>query len=220
MAPKKRPANDDDAEQKILDYLRRSNRPYSINDIVTNLAGKVGKAAVQKATKQLEQDGAIKCKVNGKQLIYCITQSDPEDISSMLLAAEKDLMQLDHKKKHLQEKNRELEKVLKKYEHIKPMKEIVSSCGLFENKITEMSEKLAIIKNSMDESKDSSGFKAELELSKKQLKKYREIYKERKELFCNMFDVITENMSDKPKKIKEDIGIVDDLEASFDIKKY
>ena len=43
------------AEAAVLDYLTKQNRPYSVNDIVSNLHKEHGKTAVQKAVDNLVQ---------------------------------------------------------------------------------------------------------------------------------------------------------------------
>lgn len=58
----------------LLDYLKRTNRPYGLTDLITNLHNSVSKAVATKALTQLEASGAITSKTYGKSIIYVITQ--------------------------------------------------------------------------------------------------------------------------------------------------
>ncbi|CAG8765179.1 6301_t:CDS:2, partial [Acaulospora morrowiae] len=64
----------DDAEQKVLDYLRKQNRPYSVTDISNNLHNAITKAAIQKALTNLVDKEEVGCKTYGKQSVYVVKQ--------------------------------------------------------------------------------------------------------------------------------------------------
>ncbi|CAG8765661.1 2665_t:CDS:2, partial [Acaulospora morrowiae] len=64
----------DDAEQKVLDYLRKQNRPYSVTDISNNLHNAITKAAIQKALTNLVEKEEVGCKTYGKQSVYVVKQ--------------------------------------------------------------------------------------------------------------------------------------------------
>uniref|UniRef100_A0A8C1BQM5 Homologous-pairing protein 2 homolog n=1 Tax=Cyprinus carpio carpio TaxID=630221 RepID=A0A8C1BQM5_CYPCA len=68
---------------QILAYLNEKNRPYSAQDVFTNLQKQcgLGKTAVVKAMEQLAQQGKIQEKVYGKQKIYFADQSQFADVS-------------------------------------------------------------------------------------------------------------------------------------------
>lgn len=58
----------------LLDYLRKTNRPYGLTDLITNLHNAVSKPTAVKALTQLEATGAITSKTYGKSVIYVVTQ--------------------------------------------------------------------------------------------------------------------------------------------------
>lgn len=58
----------------LLDYLKKTNRPYGLTDLITNLHNSVSKAVATKALTQLEASGAITSKTYGKSIIYVIAQ--------------------------------------------------------------------------------------------------------------------------------------------------
>uniref|UniRef100_A0A3B4FTB4 Homologous-pairing protein 2 homolog n=1 Tax=Pundamilia nyererei TaxID=303518 RepID=A0A3B4FTB4_9CICH len=61
----------------ILAYLNEKNRPYSAQDVFSNLQKQhgLGKTAVVKAMELLALEGKIKEKIYGKQKIYFADQS-------------------------------------------------------------------------------------------------------------------------------------------------
>jgi len=52
------------ATEAVYNYMKIQNRPYTVNDIVTNLHNEYNKIAVQKAMDQLVADGKLFAKVN------------------------------------------------------------------------------------------------------------------------------------------------------------
>lgn len=52
------------ATAAVYNYMKTQNRPYTVNDIVTNLHNEYNKIAVQKAMDQLVADGKLFAKVN------------------------------------------------------------------------------------------------------------------------------------------------------------
>ncbi|XP_070704758.1 homologous-pairing protein 2 homolog isoform X2 [Pempheris klunzingeri] len=73
----------------ILAYLNEKNRPYSAQDVFTNLQKQhgLGKTAVVKAMEQLALEGKIKEKTYGKQKIYFADQAQFKDVSDADLKA-------------------------------------------------------------------------------------------------------------------------------------
>ncbi|KAA0705543.1 Reticulophagy regulator 3 [Triplophysa tibetana] len=77
------PVGGGQAVTQILAYMNEKNRPYSAQDVFTNLQKQsgLGKTAVVKAMEQLAQEGKIREKVYGKQKIYFADQSQFADVS-------------------------------------------------------------------------------------------------------------------------------------------
>ncbi|CAJ0649251.1 17239_t:CDS:2, partial [Entrophospora sp. SA101] len=66
-------AKGDDAEQMVMEYLRKQNRPYSAT---------VTKTVAQKVLNSLVEKNEINCKPYGKQYVYYIKQDQLESPSS------------------------------------------------------------------------------------------------------------------------------------------
>ncbi len=80
--------NEVQASDTILEYLKKTNRPYSAIDVFNNLKEKIPKTLVVKLLNSLVENGKITGKLYGKQWVYvsrqdlleCPTQ---EEISKM-----------------------------------------------------------------------------------------------------------------------------------------
>uniref|UniRef100_A0A3Q4HIG9 Homologous-pairing protein 2 homolog n=1 Tax=Neolamprologus brichardi TaxID=32507 RepID=A0A3Q4HIG9_NEOBR len=83
----------------ILAYLNEKNRPYSAQDVFSNLQKQhgLGKTAVVKAMELLALEGKIKEKIYGKQKIYFADQAQFKDVNDA------DLKAMDHQISELSE---------------------------------------------------------------------------------------------------------------------
>uniref|UniRef100_A0A669EQV6 Homologous-pairing protein 2 homolog n=1 Tax=Oreochromis niloticus TaxID=8128 RepID=A0A669EQV6_ORENI len=82
----------DNGAALILAYLNEKNRPYSAQDVFSNLQKQhgLGKTAVVKAMELLALEGKIKEKIYGKQKIYFADQAQFKDVNDA------DLKSMDH----------------------------------------------------------------------------------------------------------------------------
>ncbi|KAN0130517.1 Tat binding protein 1(TBP-1)-interacting protein (TBPIP) domain containing protein [Lactarius tabidus] len=64
-----------DAENKVLDYIKRINRPYGAVDISANLKGAVPKPATQKILLALAEKGDVTQKTYGKATLFVANQN-------------------------------------------------------------------------------------------------------------------------------------------------
>ncbi|KAI0312723.1 TBPIP-domain-containing protein [Amylostereum chailletii] len=67
-----------EAEDAVLSYMQRMNRPYGAVDVSANLKGAVPKAATQKILATLSEKGDITAKVYGKTTFFVANQSKME----------------------------------------------------------------------------------------------------------------------------------------------
>ncbi|KAJ2793359.1 hypothetical protein H4R20_006560, partial [Coemansia guatemalensis] len=59
----------------VLDYLLKVNRPYSANDISSQLHGLVSPAQAKKILNELADEERLQRKANGKQQVFYAPQS-------------------------------------------------------------------------------------------------------------------------------------------------
>lgn len=79
MAPKKEKQDDEEIEAKVLLYMQTQNRPYSSTDVFQNMHGEIARAGINRALAALETRGELLGKTYGKQIVYVIKQSAPND---------------------------------------------------------------------------------------------------------------------------------------------
>ncbi|KAF2433857.1 TBPIP-domain-containing protein [Tothia fuscella] len=87
-APKEKKVSADEANDMVLNYLKKQNRPYSSADISANLHNKVTKTAAVKILKVLVEKKEIVERQAGKQSVFHMPQNaeegpTPEDLAEM-----------------------------------------------------------------------------------------------------------------------------------------
>ncbi|KAF3425040.1 hypothetical protein E2986_02362 [Frieseomelitta varia] len=190
----------------VYKYMKVQNRPYSINDLVSNLHNEYGKTAVQKAIDKLVTEGKIFEKVYGKQKIYCPVQDSSHDIE--------ELMRID---KELQAHANEVESKYQEFEReIKVQEALLSS---MKSSITieearrqkiELQKRIALLTNKLDGLMEASGTEDLTECKKKaekELNEYSREYAKRKRLCTEILDCILDNYPGSKTELYEEIGI-------------
>jgi len=70
--PEKKMMIDDEARTAIAEYMEKQNRPYSVQNVIDNLHGRIKKVQAQKILDELSDDKILVCKEYGKAKIYLI----------------------------------------------------------------------------------------------------------------------------------------------------
>ncbi|KAJ6593611.1 TBPIP-domain-containing protein, partial [Mycena capillaripes] len=89
-----------DAEDLVLDYVKRMNRPYGAVDVSANLKGAVPKTAVQKILLALAEKGELVQKTYGKTSFFVANQANIEAIPTERFTA------LEEEYKAIEEENK------------------------------------------------------------------------------------------------------------------
>ncbi|KAI0728022.1 TBPIP-domain-containing protein [Fomitopsis betulina] len=76
-----------EAEDKVLNYIKMMNRPFGAVDVSANLKGAVPKAATQKILVALADKGDVVQKTYGKTTFFVANQDKLDDVSAEKLAA-------------------------------------------------------------------------------------------------------------------------------------
>ncbi|TFK23696.1 TBPIP-domain-containing protein [Coprinopsis marcescibilis] len=76
-----------EAEDKILEYLTRMNRPFGAVDVAANLKGAIPKATVQKLLVSLAEKGGLVQKLYGKTTFFVVNQANLEIVPAERLAS-------------------------------------------------------------------------------------------------------------------------------------
>ncbi|KAJ3890828.1 TBPIP-domain-containing protein [Lentinula edodes] len=89
-----------EAENKVLEYVRRMNRPYGAVDVAANLKGAVPKAATQKILVALAEKGELVQKNYGKTTFFVANQAKIDTLSPEKISAlEEECKRLDEENK-------------------------------------------------------------------------------------------------------------------------
>ncbi|KAJ8463634.1 hypothetical protein ONZ45_g17512 [Pleurotus djamor] len=76
-----------DAEDKILEYMQRMNRPYGAVDVAANLKGAVAKTNTQKILVALAEKGDLVQKVYGKTTFFVANQANIKSVANEEITA-------------------------------------------------------------------------------------------------------------------------------------
>ncbi|KAJ3813175.1 TBPIP-domain-containing protein [Lentinula aff. lateritia] len=89
-----------EAENKVLEYVRRMNRPYGAVDVAANLKGAVPKATTQKILVALAEKGELVQKNYGKTTFFVANQAKIDTLSPEKISAlEEECKKLDEENK-------------------------------------------------------------------------------------------------------------------------
>ncbi|XP_073539688.1 homologous-pairing protein 2 homolog [Phyllobates terribilis] len=199
----------------ILKYLNDQNRPYSTQDVFSNLQREhgLGKTAVVKAMELLAQQGKIKEKVYGKQKIYFADQDQFPNVSDTeLKSLDVQISELSSKMQSVQQSCRQLETELKELnssmtteEMMKEIKELTQECSRYD-------EKLQKIKSATNHVTP-----AEKEKVYSERKQYGKEWRKRKRMATDIFEAILEGYPKSKKQFFEEVGIETDEEHNVTV---
>lgn len=189
----------------IYKYIKKQNRPFSVNDIVSNLHNEYGKAAVQKALDQLVADQKVFEKVYGKQKIYCVVQDSK--YTEELMRIDKELQvnanEVESKYQELEKEVRAQEAMLAALQNSMTVEEARAEKERVQQSVRELTDKLEeLMGQSVSDDLSETKRKAE-----QALQTYSKAYSNRKRLLTNIIDCILESYSGTKASLYEEIGI-------------
>ncbi|CAK1365998.1 unnamed protein product [Cercospora beticola] len=193
----------DESSKLILNYLRKTNRPYSATDISTNLNNKVTKAAATKLLKDMHERNEIDGKASGKQ----IDEVD-EHFEETMQAKEAETERLRTEIISLKTEEKELRLALRAESTIVTTAELRSNAEKLEQEKVELQERLAKLKSGKVKPVDPERKVQIVAARKKWAKIVANRKKIRKELWGMILDA-TEK--DKVAERKEEVGIEGDI---------
>ncbi|KAJ8364619.1 hypothetical protein SKAU_G00134500 [Synaphobranchus kaupii] len=192
----------------ILDYLNEKNRPYSAQDVFSNLQKQhgLGKTAVVKAVELLAQQGKIKEKIYGKQKIYFADQSQFTDVSDTeLKGMDSRISELCTQVQTVSQSCRQVDSELKELNSSLTTKEMMSE-------IQELTQDCAMHRERLGKIKSTTNHVTPEEKEKiyKEQSLYVKEWKKRKRLATDMMDAILEGYPKSKKQFLEEVGIETD----------
>ncbi|CAI2172799.1 4991_t:CDS:2 [Funneliformis geosporum] len=192
VKPKKAPAaKGDDAEQMVLDYLKKTNRPYSANDISSNLHGAVTKVIAQKVLGNLVEKTEVCCKPYGKQSVYVINQEELNDMDVKIDELKKEIDGYKEKNRQLTSELTTLNNSLTNDQCEERIKTLTEQNKKYEERLEEL--RSGTKKFSVDDAK----------LIDDKFERNRKFWKQRKRMFDEIVSTMLENI-DMKKNVFED----------------
>ena len=199
--------------QKVLAYLRKQNRPYSAQDITSNLNKEVGKTAVQRALDMYVTEKKVKEKVYNKTKVYCIDQSIMPNLSdSEVKELDAEILNCEAKRVSLKESVKALEAELSALSKELTLEE--AKAKLIE--LTELNSELEARLNGIK----SSGGKQITQSEKSRIQNHHTTnvthWRKRKRLASDMLDQILENYPKSKRELFDEIGV--ETDEDHDVK--
>lgn len=199
----------------ILKYLNDQNRPYSTQDVFSNLQRDhgLGKTAVVKAMELLAQQGKIKEKVYGKQKIYFADQDQFPNVSDTeLKSLDVQISEVSSKVQSLQQSCRQLETELKDLNSSMTTEEMMKEIKELKQQCNSNQEKLQKIKSATNHVTPE-----EKEKVYSERKQYSKEWRKRKRMATDIFDAILEGYPKSKKHFFEEVGIETDEEHNVTV---
>lgn len=202
--PKKNQGSGDPIEEKVKEYLRAQNRPYSIINIFDNLHGKVKKSDLQRALDSLAASGEIICKEFGKSQVYFCNQSN--------LVVNQELLE-ENKQKFGEQKgrfedakrlNKELKAQLSAVEAIQTTENLQRIVEKFATEIPELKVKLELFVNGNVQLLPPD----QVDIKENELRILEKEKIKRRKIFRALTDTLLESTGLPKKKLAEKIGII------------
>ena len=191
----------------IAEYMEAQNRPYSVQNLIDNLQGRIKKTQTQRICDELVADKILVLKEYGKAKIYVINQDlypdtsteDLEKLDDQIKVRKEEMdkfqaqlkeLQAEFKKITIEPTNQELDDMIKKLE--KEESELSKKVSVFENKKTKtISEE-------------------DMKKIEQKCKVYETEWKKRKRGCMDMINTISDGMDKNKNELIEEIGIETD----------
>ncbi|KAG5187254.1 Tat binding protein 1-interacting protein-domain-containing protein [Tribonema minus] len=196
-------------EQAVRDYMRQTNRPYSIVNIFDNLHRKIPRTMVQKILDQLVQSGELLSKEYGKAVIYYCNQTRLEaDLGELqaLAAEEKDLSaQLQRLQQQLQQMQSDNAALAAQPADDALEEELTA----LQNANDAEDQRLAGIRGAQGAGADP----AAMSKARTHFNKLRQVWVDRKNAAREWVDRISDGMEKKPKVVMDLMGVDPDADT-------
>ncbi|KAJ2549020.1 PSMC3 interacting protein, partial [Coemansia sp. RSA 1933] len=187
------------------------NRPYSANDISSQLHGKVSPAQAKKILNDLAEDDRIQSKANGKQQIFYANQSEIE-VPSVEEAEEEEerIKELEGQTETLKSENKVLANRLQSLNNALTDDKLRERIAKLTNEIKENDERLDNLRSGEVISPEE---KTKIETEYATMLKH---WKARKRMFKNVSDAIAEGYPGKMKDLFVELGVETDEDVGAD----
>ncbi|KAJ2019167.1 PSMC3 interacting protein [Coemansia sp. RSA 2337] len=211
MPPKKAKGGDSSEEQAVLAYLQKTNRPYSANDISSQLHGQVSPAQAKKVLNSLADEDRIRRKDNGKQQIFFAIQTIIDVPNVEEAEEEEDLIkERGEQADKLKEETRALASQLQELTSALTDDQIRERIAKLSHEIKTNEERLTQLRSGEVISPEE---RKEIETEHAAMLK---LWSSRKRIFKNISDAVSEGYPGKMKDLFEELGVETDESSGAD----
>ncbi|XP_076000365.1 homologous-pairing protein 2 homolog [Genypterus blacodes] len=192
----------------ILAYLNEKNRPYSAQDVFSNLQKQhgFGKTAVVKAMEQLALEGKIREKTYGKQKIYFADQAQFKEVKDEdLKAMDGQISKLCAEVQSITQSCKQLDSELKDLSSSLTTEEMTSEISELKTERCGYRERLERIKAASNHVTPE-----EKEKVYKEKNVYVKEWKKRKRLASDMMNAILEGYPKSKREFLDEVGVETD----------
>lgn len=207
--------SESEAKEYVLEFLQKTNRPFSTQGIVDNSGGKLKKTMAQKCVDALVKKGKVVEKLNKKAKVYYINQADLPVLSKEELAAlDEKIKKLTKKKSEIMAEINTLSKTKSELQKTMTDEEILQSITQLEE---EVSRKRARLQNLTQEGAVLAE-PGEKTKALQAMDKYAKAWRQRKSIFKGILDKLSDASEDlKPSAIIEELGLETDEEVGVSL---
>lgn len=192
------------ARELVFEYLKKTNRPYSVVNLVDNLHGQVKKAMCQKCIDKLVKEGKVTLKEHKKAKVYFMNQE-------LMPVMDKDeLKQMDDQIKQLTVQRTELKDQVTALTSEKARYAKAMSNEELTESIRQLEEECERKRARLDKLKSGTTTLANPDDKKKALARlnlYLKHWKQRKGIFKDVLNMVCDMTDQKPAVLLEDLGI-------------
>lgn len=198
------------ANQAVLTYMIKQNRPYSVQDVFQNMGKDLGKTACTKAMESLAAEGKLKEKVYGKQKVYVADQSQyPAVDDAEIKAMDDKIAQLNGQIKLHSDGIRTLEAELHLFSG-------VLSTAAAREELSNIYPEIENLRAKLSKLKEGRVLisKEEKEKVYNNREKYVKEWRKRKRIASDILNSILEGYPKTKKQLFEDIGVETDEDCN------
>ncbi|KAL5511925.1 hypothetical protein ACEPAH_5143 [Sanghuangporus vaninii] len=206
-----------EAEEAVLKYLKKMNRPFGAVDVCANLKGAVPKTATQKILAGLADKGEITQKGYGKTTFFVAKQSDLEDVPADKIATiEAELKTIEEENKFLAESVKKATAELNKLKNTPTDEELEQQLEDAKATVEKTLEYLAPLRAGTS----SLLTDEEIAQSDSDWIKWRTEWVKRRKIFNNLWLLVSDTLPPpQANELAEDLGIEYDTTEHSEIEK-
>ncbi|CAE7140130.1 unnamed protein product [Rhizoctonia solani] len=217
MVPEKTPQlKGKDAEDAVLKYLKKANRPYGSSDISANLKNAVTKAATQKILLSLAERELVTQKTYGKATYFVAPQTEAEQLAPPEIDAL--TSELEKTKELVKEKSADAKRLAGDLAKVK----VTPTDDQLERMIQESEEQIELATRALAPLRTGQAPVSESDLAQLDADwiRWRTEWVNRKKVFKMLWDIRSDSLSSsEAAALLEDLGVEQDTPEHVELEK-